>query len=263
MAFRGFNTTYPEYEVITPQTGKSFNVRSLTVAEEERLKGSFITPEKITEHLNKCIYEALVKKPEDITDYNSFLAKITVKDREALLYGLYHITYDEDRNYDVRCGACRKNYSVTIKASSTFNFTPYEGDDIISKRLNIKLPGTKGVEAILKQPTLLDEWRAVKELTSTPGFTVDNITETLIIEKFTQDVENSTEPITYSDRGDIIDAFLSLPSKDRRKIYKEWVDGFGQYGIELKMKAFCSNCGEEEMVTIDLVDQFFRSVYGS
>ena len=54
--FKGFDVKYPEYEVITPQTKLSFTVRSLNVREEERLKGSLMTPTKIHEHLNKCIY---------------------------------------------------------------------------------------------------------------------------------------------------------------------------------------------------------------
>ena len=47
--FRGFNLKYPEYEVITPQTKRSFTLRSLNVSEEENMKGSMMTPLKITE----------------------------------------------------------------------------------------------------------------------------------------------------------------------------------------------------------------------
>lgn len=263
MAFRGFNTTPATYELVCPQTKKRFEIRSLTVAEEERLKGSFITPEKITDHLNRCIYEAIVSKPDDIVDFNSFLSKCSIKTREVLLYSIQIFTYDEDRNYDVRCSSCRKNYSVTIKSSSTFNFIPYPGDDILTKRVEVNLPKTPGVKAIIKQPTLMDEWKGVKELTSTPGFTVENVTETLIIEKFVQEIEDSKNQIIYDERGDIIDAFMALPARDRRVIYKRWHEEFGQYGIELKMKSFCTNCGEEEIVDIDLVDQFFRSIFGS
>lgn len=263
MAFTGFTTAFPEYEAKTPQTHQSFSVRSLTVAEEERMKGSFITPEKVTEHLNKCIYEALVKKPDHIKDYNSYLTNLTVKDRESLLYALYAITYDDERNYDVKCWSCRKKYSIKIKPSSTFNFNPYPADDILTKRVNVKLSGFSNVVVVIKQPTLMDEWNAIKELTTTPGFTIDNITDTLIVEKFIETPENSSEAIVYSERGDIIDAFMSLPSKDKRKIFKEWMSNFGQYCVELKMKSYCSSCGEEEIVTIDLVDQFFRSVHGS
>jgi len=261
--FIGFNVPLPEYEVLTPQTHLSFNVRSLNVQEEERLKGSLMTPTKITEHLNKCIYEAIVKKPEGITEFKHFLQKLTIKDRDSLLYGLYHITYEDIRNYDVKCSNCRKDFPVTVKASDTFNFNAYPDNDILLKRVKVDLPKTKGVTAWIKQPTLEDELTSIKSLSSRPGTTMDIITETLIIEKFEQDKENSTEPIIISERIDVIDAYRSLPAKDKRNIYEKYNEEFGKYGIELKMQTFCQHCGNEEVVSIDLVENFFRMVYTS
>lgn len=262
--FTGFNLKYPEYEVITPQTKMSFNVRSLNVQEEERMKGSLMTPTKITEHLNKCIYETITKMPDTIKDYDTFLKNVTLKDRDALLYGLYHITYEEIRNYEIRCGSCRKEYPVTIKASSTFNFKAYPGkDNLLNKRVKVKLPMSKGVSATIKQPSLFDEVFALRELSSTPGSNIDIITETLIIEKFEQDIEKQVEPVIFNDKQDIIDAYRSLPAKDKREIHDKYMENFGKYGIELKMSSYCPNCGTEEIVDIDLVENFFRNLYSS
>ena len=52
--FQGFNIAYPEYEVITPQTKRSYHVRSLSVQEEEKLKASLLTPSK--ERLTISLY---------------------------------------------------------------------------------------------------------------------------------------------------------------------------------------------------------------
>lgn len=261
--FKGFNLQYPEYEVVTPHTHKSFTVRSLSVSEEEKLKGSLMTPSKITEHLNKCLFNSMVKKPEDVIDYSSFLKLTTIKDRDAILYGLYHITYEEIRNYDIRCSNCKKEYPVTIEVSSMFNFDPYPNEDILSKRLKVDLPVSKGVFAIIKQPTLYDEETAYKTLSSTPGLTTEMIAETLIIDRFEQDIEASKEPIIYNGRSDIIDAYRSLPAKDKRVIYEKYNEEFGKYGILLKMKSFCPHCGNEEVVNVDMVENFFRMVYSS
>ena len=78
MTFTGFNIAYPEYEVITPQTNQSYTLRSLSVSEEERLKGSLITPTKIADHLNKCLFESIVNKPKSIKDMDDFLKNITL-----------------------------------------------------------------------------------------------------------------------------------------------------------------------------------------
>jgi hypothetical protein len=261
--FTGFHLKYPEYEVITPQTHLSFTTRSLNVQDEELLKGSLMTTARVTEHLNKCIYESLVKKPDTIKEYKDFLKLLTLKDRDALLYGLYHITYEEVRNYDIKCKNCKKDFSVTINASDTFNFNPYPGDDILTKRVKIELPKSKGVFAFIKQPTLEDEVDALKSLSSRPGTTMDIITETLIIDKFEQDVESQVEPNIITGRVDVIDAYRSLPAKDKRIIYDRFDSEFGQYEMQLKMKVFCKHCGTEDVVDIDLVEQFFRMVYTS
>jgi len=261
--FTGFGVKYPQYEVITPQTHLSFSLRSLNVQEEEKMKGSLMTPTRITDHLNKCLYDSIESKPDSIKDYDSFLRNITLKDRDALLYGLYHITYDEIRNYNVTCGNCRKEYPVTIKASSTFSFIPYPQKDILSKRIKVDLEITKGVSATIKQPTLFDESFSMKELSSRPGSNFDIIIETLIIDNFTQVSEGSTEPIKYSDKSDIIDAYLTLPARDKRIIHDSYLENFGKYGIELKMKTFCKYCSNEEIVNIDLVESFFRAIYST
>ena len=48
--FKGFDIDYPEYEVITPQSVKSYTVRSMKVIDEENLKGSMVTPAKVARH---------------------------------------------------------------------------------------------------------------------------------------------------------------------------------------------------------------------
>ena len=263
MTFKGFSTKYPEYEVITPQTQLSFTLRSLNVQEEERLKGSMMTPQKITEHLNTCLFESMVTRPESIKNLNDFLKQTTLKDRDALLYGLYHITYEEIRNYELRCTKCSHVYPITIEASSTFNYNPYPGKDVLAARAEVKLPATEGVKAVVKQPTLMDELITLKDLAGRPGSSVEIITETLIIDRFLQDNEATKEPNIYSDRADILDAYLTLPAKDKRVIYQEYDKNFGQYGIELKMRSFCPACSNEEVYSIDLVENFFRSMFSA
>lgn len=258
--FKGFNVKFPEYEVITPQTHDSYTLRSLTVQEEERLKGSLMTPSKVHEHLNKCIYDAIVSKPEALVEYNDFLKAVTLKDRDALLYGLYHISYEEIRNYDVTCSSCRKEYPVTVQASSTFNFNEYPGKDALTKKVAVELPRTTGVSVFIRQPTLHDEMVAMKTLSVQPGSNIDIITETLIVDRFEQTPEEGDQ-ITYMERGDIVDAYMSLPSRDKRVIHEKYREIFGDYGIILKMRSSCGACGNEEDIDIDLVTNFFRMVY--
>ena len=258
--FTGFaNQSTAEYEIITPQTNLSFSVRSLTVQEEEKLKGSFVSNAKITEHLNQCIWDSMTKKPKEIKDYASFLKNVSVKDRDGLLFGIYHITYDEIRNYDITCGKCEKEYSVTIKASDTFTMEPYPGKDVLTKRVKVKLKN--GVTAVIRQATLFDEQEAIKQLLNRPGMSMDLISETLIIERFEEDIETKTEPVVYDHRIDIIDAYKTLAAMDKRVIFRDYKENFGKFGVKLAMTSFCDKCGQKEDVTINLVQSFYRALH--
>jgi len=256
--FKGFQgIDYPEYEVITPHTHYSFTVHTLNVMKEKRLKGSLVTPIKITEHLNRVIWECIVSKPDEIKTYEDFMKKLTLKDRDALLYGLYHISYEEIRNYMVSCVSCQKEYPITVQASSTFNFNPYPTDDILGKIIKIALPKTNSVFAYIKQPTLTDELNAFRSLSAD----TEDISITLPIQKFTQETEGGDDALVYDERADILDAYMTLPPIDKRAIFNKYTEEFGKYGIELKCKTICQHCGHSDIVDIDLVEQFFRMVF--
>jgi len=261
--FKSWNIKYPEYEIICPQTKLSFTLKSLNVSEEERMKSSLLTNQRILEHLNKCIFDNLVKKPENVSDYDSFLKNVTIRDREALLYGLYHITYEDIRNYSIECPKCSKKYNINIKASESFNFNMYKGkDNIIEKRVKKDLKSSPGISVYIKQPTLWDEVHYKSKLV----YKSDELfQETLIIDKFEQDIPDHKNSATYNDRQDIIYAYMELPARDKRLIYETYLEEFGKYEVSMKMKTICTNpkCSQEDIVTIDLVEQFFRMVYTS
>lgn len=275
--FKGFkNAVYPDYEVVCPQTHLSFNIRTLTVQEEEKLKGSLITPLQITDHLNRCIFNCITKFPDSILDennkpsYDKFLKNTTLKDRDALLFGLYHVSYGEIRNYTVTCNApeCGKEYDITVNASDTFNYNlyPYEegkNEHILEKVITVPLKIFSSVSANIKQPTMFDEINAYKTIGKRPGSSNELIVNTLPIVSFQEESEESKTPSTYDDKEDILDAYKSLPSIDKKLINEKYQEEFGKYGIELKTKAYCSHCGNEEIKYIDLVENFFSMVYST
>jgi len=258
--FTGFkNIAVPVYEVITPQSHLRYTVRSLSVGEEERLKGSLLSSGKVADHLNKCIFDVLVDKPESITDYKSFLENTTIKDRDALLFGLYHVTYEEIRNYIVKCPNCQKESKLTVKASDMFGYKIYPLENILTAEIAIPLPATTGVTAYLKQPTLVDEDEIYRKV-NTAIYPINVALQTIVISKFEQDILESKAPIEWTDRNDIIDAYTGLRPKDKRAIVDAYADAFGQYCIELNMKYSCQFCGYSDKTEVDLVDNFFRMV---
>jgi len=261
--FSGFEIKYPEYSVITPQTMLEFTIRSLTVDEEEKLKGSLLTPNKLAEHLNEVIFSCIVKKPDSIKTYDDFLNQITIKDRDALMYGLYHVTYKDIHNYDVTCASCNHVNSVKVNFLKSFKITAWDKKDesIIEKEIPVKFKIAEKITAVIKQPMLRDEFNLLKQIAFASETVRDLSMQLLVISRFEQERDEAKTPITYEDRENILKGYKQLPSTDKKMIDKAYEENFGKYGVDIASIVRCQKCGNEEEISIDLVRQFFRSIY--
>ena len=260
--FTGFNIKYPEYEVLVPQTLQTFTVRSLSVSDEEALKASMKSPRQIPSHLNNALWECLVKKPDHIKSRDDFYKYTTIKDREALVYALFHVTYKDEHEYNAVCEICEHEYPIKIKMSDVFKMTAYNGNemDILKERVEVKLETVEGGVAVIKQPTLQDEELLMADMLFQSEKNLMIGTEMLIIEKFRLDQPNG-DVQDISDKLSILNAYTSLPSRDRKAIGKAYVERFGDYKMSLPLKVPCPGCGNESETEIDLVQQFFRSMF--
>lgn len=259
--FTGFEIISPEYEVVTPQTLATYTIRGMVVAEEERLKASMLTTRKIPEHLNDVIWDCLVKKPDLIKHKDDFLNMTTIKDRDALIYGLYHITYKDENNYDVKCPGCENTHTVTVKLSNIFTCSAWTGEpfDILSKMSRIKLEKAKDAWAVVKQPTLRDEKEVLDDMLFQTPANIEMGMEMLPIARF-EIAKDPTCPLIVDGKDNLFNAYKQLPASDRKLINAEYIEKFGKYSIDLNFVAQCPKCGKQSDTNFDLVDQFFRAV---
>lgn len=124
--FKGFKTmTYPKYTVVCPQTGYTFDVRTMNVMETNKLKTSLTTPAKTASTINKTLWESIEDKPEQIVTYEDFRKSTTLRDREALMYGLYHCTFGDQKDFTVSCNSCNHSQTVKITLSKIFSMNAY------------------------------------------------------------------------------------------------------------------------------------------
>ncbi len=386
--FKGFNFKLPSYTVITPQTGQTFEVRSMTVAEVNEMKTSLVTPNRAHVLVNDVLFKCLQTKPDEITDPMTFKKNVTTQDRESLLYGLYHVTFGENREFQVVCSNCGAEQLLKVQLSKAFSMNAYpksdavkksyaiakacddadpdpeieqaiaesaisvedttmdipkginpvvppelqktqnvgpigqeDGDDgiglgrqpapksakppvttnrpghkpppgvplmdedarqqaraqalqppaqtqhvdaevqsILTERKSVELPISK-VVCIIRQPTVFDEEKVLKDLSFLSKKHGDLVNETLIIERFEQYREGDKSPTTLvMEREDIFVGYQSLPPQDKVKILEEYQEIFGQYGIEVKTTYDCNKCGFENDLDINVAAQFFRMV---
>ena len=273
MPFTGFSKSLPVFEVVTPQTKQSFIMKAMTVRDEEELKGSYFATEKIIEHINKCIFKCIQQGPKDIVDFDSFMKNTTVKDRDALLYGIYHVTYKEIKDYSITCPYCQNVHYKSIKTTDITSVNPYPGKDVLSDRINCLLEDRDNVVVVLKQPTLDDERSNLMHLASRPGAILETVNEICIIEsimeitKTGKSNENDEEGVKvhnkWTDREDIYDAYCEITSFDKNLINQRYVDNFGKYQISMNFKTKCPKCGNEDNINIDLLEALFRAMYST
>lgn len=144
MVFTGFNIEYPSYSVVTPQTGDQYDVRCLTVADVNELKHSSLTPAKSITITNDIIWKAIKNKPDNIKSYKDFLHNTTLADRAALVYGIYHSTFGDDREAGVVCEECGTTDSRKFNLNDMFSINPYP-----SKKMK---DSVKVIDAVSNKP---------------------------------------------------------------------------------------------------------------
>jgi len=339
---------YPHFTVICPQTGNSFDVRTLNVQEVNQLKGSMMVQTKTPSLINKIIWNAIENNPDEIKDLETFKKMITLRDRESILYGIYCSTFGDEEEFKVTCRNCEHEEPIKVSMEKLFSMNAYPGSEslknsykiakvsedteydpeieiairnttppngmpkeiakfdydidtpddddgiivgdknikyvddepdikpqiinkqeevhisryesILDKRVDVILPVSK-VHAILKQPTLLDEEKALSSIVFAKKNQTDMINEIMVIERFEQyNVGDKIPSVIITEREDILYEYVNLPPRDKTEIFKKFHDEFGQYGIDLKTRYICSQCGESNELEVDIVVQFFRMV---
>jgi hypothetical protein len=246
----------------------------LTVAEEKKLKGSFIMPDKISEHVAQCIYDCLIEKPSHVKTFEQFIKATTTHDRQALLFGLFHISFGEVTDISVKCSnpMCSKVYKYAFATDSLAHITEYEPriiktkqkdaegkevetetlESILTRLVEIDLPISK-YKVFVKQPTIYDEIVSTGVTGQLP-YQKDAIDDIILIDRFELNKKQFTEV------GQKLGIYLALPSKDKRLIAKSYADVFAKYTIDVAGTAVCPTCKADTKISIDFMDNFFRMV---
>lgn len=262
--FTGFDISYPEYEVLTPQTLLTFTIRSMTVSDEEKLKSSLVTPKKIPMYVNDIIWSCLVKKPDCIKTKEDFINKLTPSDRDVLLYALYHITYKDVREYNITCSNCSNDntYPIKFNISDIFEMKAYNGNplEILNDRHIVDLELAKNAKVVLKVPVLADEQKILNDMLFQSDTNIEIASSTNIIEKFII-ISDQRNPQEVNGKENIFNAYKSLPAKDRHLLENEYHEKFGKFKMRLPIKSSCPKCNHTNEMELDLIQQLFRSLY--
>lgn len=259
--FTGFANKYPEFEVLTPQRKQTFTVRTMTVNEEEILKGSILTPLTVPEHLAQVLWTCIVKKPADIQTYDDFIHKVTLRDRDALIYGLYVATYKDIQNFTITCRECDKQTKVKVNMDKSASFNVWDKDqDIISYNEKIDLEITEGVQCYLKVPTISDEIEVSKKSLKLTEKMASLANDAMMIQKFVISATKDKPEEIIANTDNIITGYATLPAKDRKILIRKYNEVYNSKAMSVATEFTC-DCGNVQTVPIDITRQFFLALY--
>ena len=253
---------YPEYTVILPQSGKHLSVRSLKVEEEEKLKTSMVTKKRFISLLNEIIYQCIVpENPPIYKNFKDFLETTTLRDREAILFGLYNASYGSEADLTHTCTACQTKYDFKTDLATIFSSTEYDyaNSNIIEVRKKIELPVSTNITVFIKQPTCGDELNAYTTIESSL-LKNDSLFEVVNISNISYTNSNGSVA-EVTDLISIYQLYSRLPVRDRNEISKNFLSEFGGCGIDLKAKGSCISCGFIDTVKVDINSALFSMVY--
>jgi len=246
---------FPLYDVVTPQTLAEYQVRSLTYNEELKLKASIPSDTNVINHLNRIVYEAIVKFPEQIKSFEDFLNMTTIEDRKALIAGIYHASYGNSyivTNVCPKCGTTLTN-KITLTKTATVKFHEGEPFSILEETKEVIMPISKDV-FIIKIPTLRREEYVYR-------VAEDQDEELLVRASYVDEIKSGESVLTLENNVyDIITRIGMLPARDRRELDKACMNALGDSGITLRYKVTCKECRHNFISSVDFIAQLFRMV---
>jgi len=260
--YSGIKIKYPEFEVLTPQRRQTFSIRTMTTAEEEVLKGSLMTPLTVSEHLAQVLWTCIVKRPDEIKTYDDFIHKVTLRDRDTLVYGLYVATYKDTQTFTVTCASCGKQTKVKINMENGFNFKMWDKDsDCLTTKVEVPLKILEGYKCFLKVPTIADEIETNKISANMSEAEASMAVDLMQVDRFVcpPDQAGGNEE-TLSDKHNIVQLYSQLPSIDRKLITQKYKENFDEYRISVNAKNTCQ-CGNVQDFRVDVTRQFFLALY--
>lgn len=122
---RKIKIKYPTYSITAPQTGEHFEVRSLVTSEARSIAESVPNITGKYNELNEIIWNCVTHSPKRIKTFEDFKKNVTVRDREALIYGIYMMTFEKIKDYKLKCMYCGTENDQSIDLEKNFNIEIY------------------------------------------------------------------------------------------------------------------------------------------
>ena len=250
-----------KYFVRLPHSGYEFNVRGLTVEEEDTIKSSNSSTKRVAETIMKVLYNCIsndVKtKDHPFATYESFIRNISQSDRDTIALAVIEQTYESTHDMNIRCAKCGKSFTESVCLPDCITYKHYMGKTpILQKRHVLNFPDLRW-KMYLKIPTVADELKTLNtnqmsgDLQKSADYIfIDKIEYTMKVDtgQFVEDSINNCAQIYGMIKGQ--------PAIIRKRIEKEYEKFRGDYGVTGAYDTVCKYCENPITVTIVPISHF-------
>lgn len=249
-----------------PHAGITTCIHGMSLKDENDIKSSIVSNDSESrQFLNSFIYSKCTFPNQDIKDEEEFYSKVSISDRSILYYYLYLLSYGAEYKTTVKCNQCKATIPLDINLNKVINITGKTKDlkDILTYR-HVYECDTIEAKFKLKIATIRDEIRYYKLGIPTDDTFIDkrqmlfNITDS--IEYIPMDSEEVKVITVEENMLDIWQAINNLNTKEVTSILNEYdkvfTDGYASFEHKFK----CPKCKEKINISIDIYQEFFRSV---
>ena len=245
-----------KYFVRLPHSGHEFNVRGLTVEEEDTIKSSNSSTKRAAETIMKVLYNCIsndVKsKGQPFENYDSFIRNISLADRDTIVLAVIQQTYESTHDMNVRCSRCGKGFTESVCLPECITYKHYMGKaPILQKRHILTFPQLKW-KMYLKIPTVYDELKTLN--TNQMVADLQKSADYIFIDKL--------EYVMTTDHGQVLEDTITncaqiygmikgQPAIIRKRIDKEYDAFRGEYGVVGSYETVCKYC--DSPITVNIV----------
>lgn len=260
------NESRKNYFVRLPHSAYEFNVRGLTVEEEDEIKSSNTSTKRAAETIMKVLYNCIssdIKKPDHpFGRYDTFIKSISQADRDALALAVIEQTYESTHEMLIRCGRCNKTFTEEVCLPDCMHYEFYQGEEpILQKRKILEFPELKW-KLYLKIPTLADELKTLN--TNEKAEDLQKAAEFIYIDKIefiSKDSTTGTEFMqTFDNYVAIYGMIKKKPAIIRKRIEKEYRNFRGDYGVTGSYETSCKYCDNPIQMNIIPISHFLYLV---
>lgn len=258
-----------QYFVRLPHSGFEFDVRGLTVEEEDAIKSAGSSgkrvAQKIMETLYNCISKDVKGEGSPLSTYDSFTKHISVADRDALALAVIEKTYESTHEMTIRCPNCNKSFDEIISLRNCFEYTYYTGEvSIMDKRQELDIDDNDTNthwKLYFKIPTLADELKVLN--TNASSDDLQRAADYIFIDKLEFD--------DVDDRGmkrhEVVNNYVRIyglikkrPAIIRKRILNAYKEFQGDWGVKGSYETSCKYCGSPITMTILPIMHFLELV---